>query len=281
MEITTDTKIIGRFHNKVNGTGLNIYNPYFEEVDLNAVYLLFVNDSPIPLVEGIRNLNLVGAITAGFEHDETLPKLVDELSEASKLSNRVAMIANRNGKLYGHYQGGEGLLNAITEKYSLHGKKLVIVGAGTVAKTLILGIRNHNIKTHQIHIVNRTLTNAKKIKDTFDFIDSVGTLETLNSTEGDILINASRIGSKAEDAWFTKNVVNKFEAVADVTFGVESTNLTDLAHQNNEIVISGWDMFTHQAAVILKEVLGHSANINILREKVRAGLSNVNHGSVA
>ena len=77
------------------------------------MYLLFQNQKPEPLVEGLRNLQISGAITAGFELDPKLPSLVDECSEAAQLSGRVGMIANRNGRLWGHYQGGEGLMQAV------------------------------------------------------------------------------------------------------------------------------------------------------------------------
>jgi shikimate 5-dehydrogenase len=245
------------------------------------VYLLFSNKSPKPLVEGMRKLKLTGAITAGFEHNKILPRILDELSDASKLSNRVAMITNKGGKLVGHYQGGEGLLNAIKEKFELNNKKLVIVGAGTVANTLVLAIRQNKLNVKKITIVNRTFKNAKKVKSELGIVNSVATLDQLSNIEGDILINASRIGSKAEDKWFTNQILSKYTAVADVTFGVENTNLTNLARQHKSIVISGWDMFTHQAAIVLYKILEHNANIDILRQCVKRGLVSTNHGATA
>ena len=52
MKIDENTKIIGRFHTKPSPRGLNIYNPFFEEAGINAVYLLFYNPDPKILVEG-------------------------------------------------------------------------------------------------------------------------------------------------------------------------------------------------------------------------------------
>lgn len=281
LQISTDTKVIARLHTQANSTGLNIYNPYFQDQGINAVYLLFQNEKPDPLVEGIRNLNLAGAITAGFEHDPTLPKLVDESTKAAYLSGRVGLIANSNGVLKAHYQGGEGLLSAIQEKVDIAEKRIVIVGSGTVANTLVLAMQESEQKPDEVHIYNRSQEKAEELKGRFDLVSSANTLDQLYSAEGDILVNASRIGSKAPDEYFTADIVKQFKAVADVTFGVELTNLTEIAKQNELTVITGWDMFTHHAAVVLKHILNHDTNIERLRHFVREGLATNNHGAIA
>lgn len=281
MEINIQTKLIARLHTEENGTGLNIYNPYFHDVGLNAVYMLFKDASPQPLVEGLRNLNLSGAITAGFEHDSTLPGLVDEVSEAVEVSGRIGIISNQNGRLRAHYQGGEGLLSAIQEKVDITGKRIVIVGAGTVAKTLLLAIERGKQKPSQVTVVNRSADNAQPLADKFECVTSVLPLDELNKVDGDILVNATRIGSSVEDTFFTSDIVGKYGAVADVTFGELRTNLVNLADASSLTVINGWDMFTHQAAVVLHMLLDHEANIDVLRGYVTQGLTSTNHGAVA
>jgi len=271
--------MIARLHTEENGTGLNIYNPYFQDQHLNAIYLLFKNPSSEPLVEGLRKLQIAGAITAGFEQDPKLPGLLDDCSDAVRVSGRVGMLANRNGKLWGHYQGGEGLMRAIQEKITTARARIVVVGAGTVARTLVLALTKSDQRPKEIVVVNRTVKKAEDLKNISPLVTVIYDLDRLNKTQGDILVNATRIGSKAEDSVFHNELIAKFTAVADVTFGVESTNLTELGRTKNKIVVSGWDMFTHQAAVVLREVLGHEANIQRLRYFVRLGLSGNNHGA--
>lgn len=281
MEINTQTKLIARLHTDDNGTGLDIYNPYFQNVGLNAVYMLFIDSNPQPLVEGMRKLNIAGAITAGFEHDASLPSLVDEISDAVEVSGRIGIIANQNGKLRAHYQGGEGLLSSIQEKVDISGKRIVVVGAGTVAKTLLLAIERGEHKPSQVVVVNRNVVNAQPLRDQFDCVESVHALDELSQVAGDILVNATRIGSSVKDSYFTGDIVNKYQAVADVTFGDPNTNLVSLADESKLIVINGWDMFTHQASVVLRELLDHDADINVLRGYVTKGLAITNHGATA
>lgn len=164
MKIDTQTKLIGRFHTQDNGTGLNIYNPYFEDQGVNAVYMLFRNDKPEQLINGMRNLQLTGAITAGFEHDPSLASLVDELDETVEVSGIIGNIANQDGKIRAHYQGGYGLVNAIQEKIDTTGKRIVVAGASTVAKTLLLALEKTTQKPSEVIVVNRTLAHAEALK---------------------------------------------------------------------------------------------------------------------
>lgn len=279
MNIDKNTKLIARLHTGENATGLNIYNPYFQDQSLNAVYLLFRGNEPAPLIQGVRDLNITGAISAGFEHDGTMLDLVDELSEAAKLSGRVGIISNRDGKLYGHYQGGEGLLAAIKGKTNLSGKKLIIVGAGAVAKTLLLAICSEQDKPKEILIVNRTQKHAEQLKQNFRLVTSIHGLDDLIGIEGDVLINATRIGSSVRDEIFTKEIVNKYDVIADVTFGNENSVLINLAKSEQKLIVTGWDMFTFQVAVVLRELLSHNANIDRLRYFVTEGLAITNHGA--
>ncbi len=279
MKIDKDTKLIARLHTQENDTGLNIYNPYFEDQSINAVYMLFRSDDPRPLIEGMRNLGVSGAITAGFEHDPSLAGMVDELDETVEVSGIIGNIANKDGKLRAHYQGGYGLLNAIQEKFDTTDKRIVVVGASTVVKTLLLAIEKTSQKPSQVIVVNRTLEHAQSLQERFGWIKSVHSLDELGSIEGDILVNASRIGSTFEDTVYKTEIIGRYAAVADVTFGNPITNLTTLAAQAGLVVINGWDMFTHQAAVVLREVLGHDANIDRLRYFVAQGLAANNHGA--
>ncbi len=279
MNINKDTKLIARFHTEDNGTGLNIYNPYFDAVGLNAVYVLFKNQQPEPLVDGMRKLQITGAITAGFEHDPVMPTLVDERSEAVELAERIGIIASRDGKLYAHYQGGEGLLSAIAEKTDINSKHIVIVGAGTVAKTLILALEQSTHQPASVVVVNRTPEHAQSIADHFKSVQKILSIAELSEIKGDILVNSSRIGSSVEDAYFTQDIVSNFKVVVDVTFGDPNTNLVTLAKTQDATVVNGWDMFTHQAAVVLREVLDHEADIPKLRQFVEDGLASSNHGA--
>lgn len=275
--IDENTKIIGRFHTKPSPRGLNIYNPYFQKSGTNAVYLLFYNASPEPLIKGLRELNLSGAITAGFESNPDLPGLLDELDETAKFVGKVGFITNRNGVVKGFNQGGIGLLNAINSKHNISGKKIVIVGAGNVVKSLLFTINKLPINQQptEIDIFNRTVGNAESIAANFKLINKVSSLDEISSASGDILINISEIGSKVEDTIFTEKLLTNFSGVSDVTFEKENTNLISLAKKLNKTYSTGWDMFTYQGKECLEKILNIEIDANLLKECVAEGLSSV------
>ena len=275
MIINTDTKVIGRFHTQKSGRGLNIYNPFFEEAGINAAYFLFYAPTPKPLVEGLRNLNLAGAVTVGFELDPEFPKLLDRLDPVSLYVKRVGFIKNQNGKVTGFYQGGKGILRAIQKATEVTDKNIVIVGSGNVTKGLLLALNDLPNKPKSIQVFNRTLENIERLKTDFSFISGIETLDKLPTATGDILVNATDIGGKVEDSFYTESIIKNFETVVDVTFEKEDTNLINLGKKLGKKYSTGWDMFTGQGQVVLETILEQEIPWDILRKHVVSGLSQV------
>lgn len=275
MIINTDTKVIGRFHTQKSGRGLNIYNPFFEEARINALFILFQNPTPKPLVDGLRSLNLAGAVTVGFELDPEFPKLLDELDPVSQYVKRVGFIKNQNGKVTGFYQGGKGILRAIQRSTEVADKNIVIVGSGNVAKGLLLALNELPDKPKSVVLLNRTLEKIEKLNSNFSFIGELGSLDKLPETNGDVLVNATDIGGKVEDTFYTESVVKNFETVVDATFEKEDTNLITLGKKLGKKYSTGWDMFTGQGQVVLETILDQEIPWDILRKHVVVGLSQV------
>lgn len=269
------TKIIGRFHTIASPRGLNIYNPFFEEAKINALYLLFFNPDPKFLVNGLRQLNLTGAITAGFESDARLPSLLDELDDVTKYVGKVGFIKNNNGILKGYTQSGDGMLKTIEKTSDITNKKIVIVGAGNVTKSLLYKISKYSHQPKEIELYNRTIGKAEKLKNDFTFVKKVSLLDKLTEAEGDILVNLTKIGGSQPDTIFNEKLVGNFNSIVDVTFETENTNLIQLAKKLNKKYATGWDMFTYQGLVIMETLLEISIDASLLKKHVAAGLSEV------
>src|SRR5689334_21184184 len=122
MQIDENTKIIGRFHSKLSPRGLNIYNPLFQELKINALYILFRDPDPKKLFNGLRNLKLAGVISAGFERDPRLARLVDKLDPISQYTKSIGFVTNNEGVLTGYSQSGEGIYKTISKSLNVNGK---------------------------------------------------------------------------------------------------------------------------------------------------------------
>ena len=269
-----NTKIIARLHKQFSPRVLNIYNPYFEETGLNAAFLLFYNPDPKPLVAGIKNLNISGAVTVGFETDAQFAKLVDEYDESSTVVKRVGFIKNITGKLRGYYQGGLGQLLSIESQTSIKNKDLVIVGAGNVVRSLLWEISLRKKFPKSVVVINRTPEKLKDF-DNYKFVKQTGGLDLLIKLSGDVLVNATHLGVREPDTLFTGEIVDKFKIISDVTFEKEDSNLILLAKKLGKKYSTGWDMFTYQGLVVLETILDTKIDPKILKKHVISGLSEV------
>jgi shikimate 5-dehydrogenase len=275
MRIDENTKYLARIHTKANARGLNIYNPYFEEMGVNAIYSLFFNNTPDKLLDACMKLGYVALNTAGFESDPEFAKLVDEFDHSSELVGHVGYLKNENGKWKAYYQGGEGLLAALLQKFHITDQEIVIVGAGNVATSLIDTMRIHSLKPKKLTLVNRTIAKAKELASRLELIDEVRSIEELPSLKGDILINCTHIGGRDEDNIYTKEVLSNFKGVGDVTFEIESPHIIEVAKSLSIPYSSGWDFFTFQGKVFLENALGIEVDPLVLRKHVENGLRSV------
>lgn len=268
----TDTKVIARLHPESNGRGLNVYNPYFERMKVNALYTLFQNSDPAPLLDGVRNLSLPGAVVAGtFETDQRLPDLLDEVRPISQKLGTVGVVKNDGGKLIGVYQGGYGLYDSMRSTFGeVAGRKLVIVGAGNVARALLLVLEEMQDMPAEVVIYNRSPDRAERLASEFAFVKEVGSLpDFARSASGEILVNTSKLGSRStkEPAMeFTHAIVARFEDVADVAFLPLDTPLGQLSRDAGKRFAPGHLMFMLQAKYVLQFVLGHEMDQDVYQE---------------
>ncbi len=132
----------------------------------------------------------------------------DNLTTHAKVAGAVNTLYMKNGRLCGHNTDGQGLVNHIQNLgWSLQDKKIAIIGAGGASRGVILPILL--AKVANIHIANRTVSNAQKLitdfqkqlttlsNDTTQLIQtanlSFGSIESLTG-HFDIIINATSIG---------------------------------------------------------------------------------------
>lgn len=269
MKIDKDTKVIGRFVPDENARGLNIYNPYFQQAGVGAVYLLFPNTGLEKLIAGLRNLSLSGAIVANdFEKDPKVALLVDELDPIAKKVGHVGTLINKNGKISGFYPGVYGLYESIKRLTEYTDKKVVLFGSGIVAKSFLTLMDLKNEKPRQLEVYNRTKEKAEKLMDEFKFINKVGSMEEmLINTSGDIFINATRVGSPWNTDGphgFSEEFVDRFSYIVDVTFVPLRPDLIKTAEKLGKKFSPGHRMFLYQGKYSLEKMLGIKVDENLL-----------------
>jgi shikimate 5-dehydrogenase len=258
MKINEDTKLIARFYNVPNGRGLNIYNPYLDATGVNAVYLLFHNPDPKPLFNAMRELGIVGAIPAAFEKDPKMTNLVDKLEGIGADIKRVSFVKNTGTELVGYYAAGRGLMDAILEQDKISGKNVVIMGAGTVVRGLLAEWRRKKIKPNSIFVYTRDKTRLDLLKKEYSEISVGGDLVEMESSKGEIFINATPVGSpwnKGDDYIWKDKWLQGFGLIVDVTFVPLAPPLISSAQRLGIKYAPGWKMFLYQGKYALETIL--------------------------
>jgi len=151
-------------------------------------------------------------------------------------------------------------------------KKIIIVGAGNVAKALLFEINKAKIGC-EVEIYNRTLVKAEALKDTFNFVKTVKSLSNISEAQGDVFVNLTHIGGRVTNEIFPEVVINRFEHVVDVTFENEQTDLIKKSLKLGKKIATGWDMFAYQAQVCIEGILNKTVEYDVLKKHVVAGLS--------
>jgi len=271
MQINPDTKIIARINKKANSRGIAPYNKYFERSKTNAICLELHNSNLLPLLNGIKSLNMSGAITVAFEYDKELFDSVDEIDSVAKRTNIIGFITNRNGRLKGYAQGGYGLLNALLAKNELKDKRLVIFGAGHMTKGLLTQMEVNKIKPKSVEIFNRSIKKANKLAKEFKLVKQIGKIDEMVNARGDVFINTTDIGApwrQGQDYKFSEKMINKFDVVADVIFVPLKTPLIKLAEKLGKVTSPGWETFMYGTKMVFETILDVKVDVKILGEEL-------------
>lgn len=273
MKITAHTIIIFRINKKPNNSIINIYNRYFERVGLDAICLAPYNEDPRPLLSAMKNLNIPGALTVAFEHDPRLIDQVDEWDESARQTKVTGFITQKDGVIKAYAQGRIGLMNVLQNKVNLDHKKIILFGAGKMARGFLAEIQKRAIPVKEIEIYNRTLEKAQQISSPYSFVTKTGSQDELNKATGDIFINLTEVGSAwkvdKEDYVFTQDFVRRFQFIVDVNFNPLLSPLIKLAQENKIPTSPGYETFAYGTKFCLETILNIKVDINILLEEVK------------
>ena len=188
--------------------------------------------------EKINGIN----VTVPFKK-RVIPYL-DDLSPEAKDTQSVNTIYLQNGITIGHNTDIAGFELAIKyAKYDVSKKKILILGAGGVAPSIIYSLKK--MKVSKIILSNRTKEKAKNLKKLFNDLEIVDWGKTVDF---DMIINATSIGLNNEDEIkidFSSISPNKF--FYDVIYNPKETIFLKKAKLFGNKTENGKMMFIYQA----------------------------------
>ncbi|MDC0339837.1 shikimate dehydrogenase [Pelagibacteraceae bacterium] len=226
-----------------------LHNYWFKKYGIDADYsaMQTSEENLENIVNKIRNKELKG-INITLPYKQKIIKFVDQVVNDAQSTNSVNTIfLNENNIIVGENTDVFGLQAAyLKEIINAEDKKILIIGAGGVAPSVIFSLQKSNM--HKISIVNRTYDKSIFLKKKFNFLNVLKwkTLEQ-DIRDFDIIINATSLGLKnGKDFDFNFEGVKDSLIYIDTIYNPVETKTLKFLKRNNIKTFSGLDMLIYQ-----------------------------------
>lgn len=239
-DLNADTKIYALLgHPVTHSPSHHTHNRLFSALKVNALYVKIdlLPEEFFVFFEACHHLPFEGfSITSPFK--ETAYQLFQHPFQPMHAINTLY---KRAGKWQGANTDGIGAIRSLEEKTSLTGKKCFILGAGGSARAIAYTLLTQGA---YVTIFNRTYEKALQVSASLGC--HAASLEELHRFGPyDILINTTTVGMSSMEIPIRECDILPRRVVMDIL--LKSTLLLSLAHAKQCKIISGYDLFLHQA----------------------------------
>lgn len=274
--INRDTKVFGVLGDPI-GHSLSpvLHNSGMRQVKFNGVYIPIrvTRDQISKMLDDFQWLDVQG-------YSVTIPHKEAVLAKYPKCEEIVRQIGAAN-TLFRAPDGWhcdntdfsaalDSLQLALAPGDSLDGKRVLMLGAGGVARAIGLGVTQRG---GVLTIASRTADRAKALSEALGCRQI--TWENRGSEFADILINCTPVGMHPDvnQTPFQSNWMRDDMIVFDTIYNPENTLLLKEAREHRCRTVSGVEMFVRQAAAQFTRFTGEPAPLEMLKETLRNSIS--------
>jgi 3-dehydroquinate dehydratase/shikimate dehydrogenase len=170
------------------------------------------------------------------------------------------------------YEAAIATLRLAIEGEELAGKRVLILGAGGVARAIARGVSRAGCV---VTIANRNKDRARELVEQVGC--NVTTWENRGAVDSDILINCTPVGMwpNMNDTPFAQHWLRDHMVVFDTIYNPENTLLIKEARERGCRTASGLEMFVRQAAAQYERFNQRVAPLEVMRAALRKGISAV------
>jgi 3-dehydroquinate dehydratase/shikimate dehydrogenase len=260
-----------------------IHNAAFGEAGINAIYVPFrvPFDTLAQFIEDVPRLGIHG-LSVTIPHKEAIAKHLTKVTHAVKGIGAVNTVLFKDGEVLGcntDVQAAmdclENALGGIANEAAspLREKKVLVLGAGGVARALMYGLQRRGAKTM---IASRTRSRAQQLADSFG-----GKCVEWQARHApvDIVVNCTPVGMhpNVDETPFNKSSLKPSMIVFDTVYNPESTLLLKEARAHGCRVVSGVEMFIRQATLQFHLFTGKEAPEALMRETLKRAIGPVKY----
>ena len=228
-----------------------MHNYWFKKYNINAEYELFnIIENEIPnVMDKIRNKEIRG-INVTLPYKKTvIPFLSKTVNDAKETHSVNTVMLDENGNLIGENTDVFGFQAAYLKSISNQekkSKKVLILGAGGVAPSIIFALIKSNIS--DISITNRTYEKSLFLKQNFKRIRVMKWDECSKEIDKfDIIINATSLGLKPSDDFkIDFSNFKKSMTYIDTIYNPAQTKMFKYFKSKNTKSFNGLNMLIYQ-----------------------------------
>ena len=257
MNISGNTKVLAVIGRPArHSLSPKIHNFLSEKLGMDYVYTAFEPDSMKHAADAIRSLGIKGVnVTAPFKVEAM--EAVDVLSENAALSGSVNTIVNEDGVLTGYSTDGEGLYASMDRAgISIENKKILVLGAGGVAKPVCVMLKNKG--ANEVVIKNRTESKAIEICTDLNKKMNTDIFRTYSKSEKfDVIINTTSVGlGTMETPVEDTNLFESASAAVDLIYHPAKTKFLADAEEKGLKILNGLGMLVFQGVIAYEHFTG-------------------------
>jgi 3-dehydroquinate dehydratase/shikimate dehydrogenase len=275
-EIDEQTEVYGVIGDPI-GHSLSplIHNAAFRSMGLNKVYVPFrVSREHLErFIEHCRELGVKG-LSVTIPHKEGVLASLTKIDGAVRHVGAANTIVFADDGLLGHNTDYRAAMDALEEavpatsadKSPLHGKIVLMLGAGGVAKAIVHGLRRRGA---HVVISSRTLARAEQLaKEAGCKAVDWGARHAIKA---EVLINGTPIGMhpRVDDTPYDQRYLKASMTVFDTVYNPETTLLVKEARERGCTIVTGVDMFIRQAALQFEMFTGKMAPSKLMRDTLK------------
>lgn len=265
MTIDNQTKlcaVIG--HSISHSKSPIVHNAAYKAAKQNYVFLAFDFTQVNEAIKIMKQLD-IKEFAVTMPHKIEVMDYLDKIDPLAKKIQSVNTVINKDGKLYGYNTDITGVERTFTKnRVNLKDKKVVMIGAGGVARTVGVVVKNLGGK---LTIFDRTGSKSFALAETLKC--DADTIDNLDKyTDYQILINATPAGMhpNTRSMPVPANFIKKNRVIFDLIYNPIKTRLLKEGEKKGCKCINGVDMFVGQAARQFELLTGKKAPMKVMEQ---------------
>lgn len=221
---------------------------------------------------GIKGLSVT------IPHKEEACALATRRSaEVESTGSANTLVFQEDGSIDAHNTDYDAVLDSILGGlknhpggWSLKGKRVLVLGAGGVARSVVHGLSSRG---SEVRLAARTRERAESIASAIPC--EVVDWDKRHGEPADVVVNCTPVGMhpNAEESPLEGSFIAPPMVVMDTIYNPDATLLVRQAREKGAVAVTGLDMFIAQAAAQFKLFTGEEPPVDLMRQVARNALS--------